>query len=77
METSRTEAVGTDAERIVTTQWHDTLPLPTLVTTPGKTIAYTYASDGRILTVVKTDTGQSGQNRTTTFSIMLKIYWKL
>jgi len=67
LETSRTETVGTDTERTIATQWHDTLPIPTQITDSGKTTAYTYANDGRLLTVTRTDASQGGQTQTTTF----------
>jgi RHS repeat-associated protein len=67
--TSRTEAVGTPEERIITTTWHPDFALPTLVTEPGRTTAFTYTNDGRILTRTETDTtGNSNQVRTWTYT---------
>lgn len=37
LETSRTEAFGTPQARTITTQWHPTYNLPTLISEPGKT----------------------------------------
>lgn len=67
LETSRTEAAGTQDERTITTQWDTTLRKPTLITEPGKTTAYTYDSAGRMLTKTVTDTA-TGVNRTTTYA---------
>ena len=65
LETSRTEAVGTPEQRTITTQWHTTFRLRKLITEPGKTTAFTYDAQGRLLTRTETDT-VSGGNRTTT-----------
>ncbi len=65
LETSRTEAMGTLEERTITTRWHAAFRLPELITTPGKTTAFTYDARGRLLTLAETDTA-SGRSRTTT-----------
>ena len=49
LETSRTEAVGTPQERIITTEWHPTFRLPTKITEPGKVTTFTYDTQGRLL----------------------------
>ena len=57
LETSRTEAYGTPDERTITTQWHPTFRLPTLITEPGTTTAYTYDDTaGLLLQKTITDT---------------------
>lgn len=63
LETSRTEAVGTAEERTITTRWDAVFRLPILVTEPGKTTAFTYDAQGRLLTRIETDT-VSGSTRT-------------
>jgi hypothetical protein len=55
LETSRTEASGSAQQRVITTIWHTTLPLPTEVTMPDSVIAYTYDTQGRLLTKTITD----------------------
>ncbi len=49
LETSRTEAVGSPDQRTITTQWHAVFRLPELITEPGKTTAFTYDAQGRLL----------------------------
>ncbi|MGH8400118.1 MAG: hypothetical protein ACRESU_03360, partial [Gammaproteobacteria bacterium] len=66
LELSRTEAVGTAAERTITTQWDTTLRKPTLITEPGRTTTYTYDGVGRMLSKTVTDTTTS-ISRTTTY----------
>jgi RHS repeat-associated protein len=56
LETSRTEAYGTPAARTISTQWHATYRLPTLVTEPGRTTSFTYDASGNQLTKTVTDT---------------------
>jgi len=56
LETSRNEAVGTAEDRTITTQWHATYRLPTLITETGKTTAFSYDSVGRLLSRTETDT---------------------
>lgn len=56
LETSRTEASGTAKARTITTAWHSTLRLPTLITEPNRTTAFTYNGSGRVLTRTVTDT---------------------
>jgi YD repeat-containing protein len=65
LEISRTEALGTAEERTITTQWHGIFRLPVLITEPGKTTAFTYDTDGRLLTRTETDTA-TGHTRTLT-----------
>lgn len=50
LETSRSEAVGSAQERVVSTEWHPSLPLPLRVTEPGRTLSFTYDTQGRMLT---------------------------
>lgn len=54
--TSVTRASGTPEAQTVTTQWHPTFSLPTLVTEVGRTTAYTYDALGNTLTRTVTDT---------------------
>jgi RHS repeat-associated protein len=56
LETSRTEAYGTSLARTITTQWHATYRLPTLITEPGKTTTFTYDTSGNVLTKTIKDT---------------------
>jgi len=49
LETIRTEAVGTAQQRITTTQWHPTLPLPLRREQAGRIQMWTYDSQGRAL----------------------------
>ncbi len=56
LETSRTEAYGTPSARTITTTWHSTLDLPTLITETGRTVAFTYDANGNMLTRTETDT---------------------
>lgn len=49
LETSRTEAVGTASQRIITTTWDSTLRQPLSVSYPGQTVTYTYDNEGRQL----------------------------
>ncbi len=66
-EVSRTEAAGTPEERTITTDWHPTLRLPSLITEPGRTTAMTYDSHGNLLTRTETDTANS-KARTWTYT---------
>jgi len=59
LETSRTEASGTPQERTITTQWHPSFRLPTLVTEPGRTKSFDYDASGNLLTRTLTDTAVS------------------
>jgi RHS repeat-associated protein len=64
LETSRTEAVGTSEERTITTLWHSTFRLPTLITEYGRTTAFQLDPvTGDVLTRTVTDT-VSGRTRT-------------
>ncbi|MGI9304468.1 MAG: DUF6531 domain-containing protein [Gammaproteobacteria bacterium] len=68
LEESRTEAAGTPQQRTITTQWHASFRLPTLIAEPGKTTAFAYdAVTGNLLTRTETDTATSAQ-RITTFT---------
>jgi len=49
LETSRTEASGTDEARTITTQWHDDFRLPLKVTSPGQVTNFVYDDKGRLL----------------------------
>src|SRR5215813_11762284 len=67
LETSRTEALGTAQARSITTTWHSTLRLPTLISEPGRTTAMGYDATGNLLTRTITDTA-SGRTRTWTYT---------
>jgi RHS repeat-associated protein len=54
--TSVTRASGTPEAQTVTTQWHPTFSLPSLVTETGRSTAYTYDALGNVLTRTVTDT---------------------
>lgn len=56
LETSRTEAYGTSLGRTITTQWNPSYQLPSSITEPNLTTAYTYDSAGNRLTKTITDT---------------------
>ncbi len=60
LELSRTEALGTPTARTITTQWHPTYRLPTLITEPGRSTAYGYDGSGNLLTRTVTDTATNG-----------------
>jgi len=49
LETSRTEASGTDEARTITTQWHDEFRLPIKITSPGQVTDFVYDDKGRLL----------------------------
>ena len=49
-ETSRTEASGMPLARTITTTWHATFHLPTKITEPNRTTAFTYDAKGNLLT---------------------------
>ena len=49
LEISRTEASGTPQARTITTEWHPTLFLPTVVTEPDRITRYQYDDQGRQL----------------------------
>lgn len=75
LETSRTEAFGTGAQRTISTSWHPSLRLPTQVVEPGRTTTMTYNSLGQLLTLTETDStthtvpyNTNGRSRTTTFT---------
>jgi len=48
LETSRTEAYGTAQARTITTQWHPTFRLPTVITEPGRTTTLDYDTSGNL-----------------------------
>ncbi len=56
LETSRTEAVGKTQERVISTQWHPTLSVPTAIIESGRTTTYTYDELGNALSKTITDT---------------------
>ena len=69
LETSRTEANGTSQSRTITTQWHPTWRLPTLVTESSRTTAYGYDSNANLLTKTVADTTVTPNvSRTWTYS---------
>ncbi|WP_170832298.1 DUF6531 domain-containing protein [Pseudomonas sp. 1D4] len=47
--TQLTEALGKPEQRIVLTEWHPTLPLPTKVTEGNQTVIYEYDAQGHLL----------------------------
>jgi RHS repeat-associated protein len=67
LETRRTEAAGTPAERTIATQWHPTFRLPTRITEPGQRTDFTYDGQGRLLSRTVTDPA-TGNSRTTTYT---------
>lgn len=67
LETQRIEAFGTPQARTITTTWHSTFRLPTLITEPGRTTAMTYDTVGNVLTRTITDTALS-KSRTWTYT---------
>lgn len=66
-ETSRTEAVGSAVARTITTEWHPTFRLPTIITEPGRTTTMGHDALGNMLTRTITDTA-SGVSRTWTYT---------
>jgi RHS repeat-associated protein len=67
LETSRTDAYGTARARTITTTWHPTYRLPSLITEPNRTTGFTFDGSGNILTKTITDTG-SGGTRVSTYT---------
>lgn len=61
LETVRIEAVGTAEERTVTTDWHETRPLPTRSVEPHRITEKGYDESGRLTsrTITDRDTGES------------------
>ena len=53
--------------RTLTTAWHPTYRLPTLITEPGRTTATTHDASGNVLTQTVTDTA-TNTSRTTTYT---------
>ncbi|MEX0902367.1 MAG: DUF6531 domain-containing protein [Pseudohongiellaceae bacterium] len=75
LQSSRTEAVGSPADRTITTQWHPELRLPVEVAEPGRTTSYLYDSSGRVIARTETDTtsqsapySTNGRTRTWTYT---------
>jgi len=60
---SITHAAGRPEQRQTHVQWHPTLRLPTLVTRPGRSTAYSYDETGRLQSATATDL-QTGETRT-------------
>jgi RHS repeat-associated protein len=56
LEVQRTEAKGTPEQRVIQTQWHATLRLPTCRIEPRHTTSLTYDTQGRLLEHAITDT---------------------
>lgn len=50
LETSRTEAYGSSQVRTITTEWDATYRLPSKITEPNRTTAFSYDSSGNLLT---------------------------
>lgn len=48
-ELTRTKAADTPSARMLTTEWHPTLNVPTKVTTPERVTDYSYDSSGRLI----------------------------
>lgn len=67
LEISRTEAAGTPRARTITTQWHTTLRVPTLITESNRTTSYSYNALGNVLTKTVTDT-LTAQSRIWTYT---------
>jgi YD repeat-containing protein len=63
LETSRVEASGTPDARTITTQWHATYRLPTLIAEPLRMTTNTYDASGNLLTrtVQATSDGNGSQ----------------
>lgn len=57
-----THAAGRPEQRQTQVQWHPTLRLPTLVTRPGRSTAYSYDDVGRLQSVTATDM-RTGETR--------------
>ncbi len=75
LETSRTEAMGTPAERTVTTIWNTTHRLPDQITEEGKTTYFSYDAQGRLTQRTEQDTtthtlpySTNGNTRTWTYT---------
>jgi RHS repeat-associated protein len=65
---SVTEASGRPEARTTTTTWHADLPLPASVSSPGRTISYTYDNAGNRLTRSIAEANSGGSARTTTWT---------
>jgi YD repeat-containing protein len=59
LEISRTEGLGSANERTISTTWHPTLDVPTLIEEESLTTTLTYDSDGNVLTRTIIDTSLS------------------
>ena len=66
LQTSRTEAVGTPEERIITTAWDVGLRKPVKITEPGKITEFTY-ENGNLISRTETDSIYN-QSRTFTYT---------
>jgi len=55
LQTKRTEAYGDPLAKVITTTWHETLSLPTKVTTPTMQTDYIYGVRGRLESITETD----------------------
>ncbi len=64
---SRTEATGTPAERVTTTSWHSTYPLPVKITQADNITDLTYDEKGNLLTRTQIDTNNN-KSRTWTYT---------
>jgi len=56
LETKRVEALGTDVERAIETQWHAQYKLPTRITAPGLTTKFAYNGKGLLIEKTEIDT---------------------
>ncbi len=61
LEIRRTEAAGTEAERVIETEWHPTFRLPLKVTDPQRITLYQYDEGGRLISKTTTPNTQGSQ----------------
>jgi RHS repeat-associated protein len=59
LEITRTEAVGTSAERTITTVWHPAFHVPSKITEPGRVTDMSYDSNGNMVSLAVTDTASN------------------
>ncbi|MDZ7662429.1 RHS repeat-associated core domain-containing protein [Thiohalophilus sp.] len=64
LEIARTEAVGTEVERTITTEWHPAWNKPVRISEPGRVTDYDYDSQGNRVTRIVTDPDTGKQRRT-------------
>jgi RHS repeat-associated protein len=64
LETSRTEAVGTDVERTISTEWHSEWDKPLRIIEPGRITEFEYDSQGNRIARTMTDPATAKQRRT-------------